>query len=326
VADRGTVTTPDAREPLSSGGRPLLLFGMTPPRLSTTPEERQRVADLTLERLAGLDLDGLILYDIADESDRTAEDRPFPYLPTVDPADFHADHLGAWSGPVVVYRCVGKYDASDLESWMRAQDAAKVATVFVGAPSRTTPVKTDLAGARALRSRARPDLRLGGVAIPERHADGRQEHRRLLAKQAGGCSFFVTQVVYDLNRALDLVSDYARGCAETGVTPVPIVFTLSICGSLKTLEFLRWLGVAVPWWKENDLVDSQDTLAESQDQCLSTARELAAFCERLGVPYGFNVESVSVRRAEIEATVELATRLRQDLSSREASPAGRGGL
>jgi hypothetical protein len=38
-----------------------------------------------------------------------------------------------------------------------------------------------------------------------------------------------------------------------------------------------------------------------------------AFCRRLGVPFGLNVESVSIRRAEIESSVRLAARLRQEL-------------
>ncbi len=287
---------------------------MTPPRRSSTYEERQRIADVTMERLKALDLDGLVIYDIADEADRNTSERPFPYLPTVDPATFYADHLSAWSKPVVVYRCVGKYPSADIESWLLAQNPATVASVFVGAPSHSAPVKTDLASAQALWSKVRPELMLGGVAIPERHAARRQEHQRLIAKQAKGCSFFVTQVVYDLNAAKDLVSDYHYGCAEVGMDPVPIIFTLSVCGSLKTLEFLRWLGVDVPRWMENALTHASDTLSESYHQCLGTARELASFCEGLEMPYGFNVDSVSNRRAEIETTVRLAAQLRQPVS------------
>ena len=39
------------------------------------------------------------------------------------------------------------------------------------------------------------------------------------------------------------------------------------------------------------------------------AVELIDFCRRLGVPMGLNVESVSIRREEIEASVDLAARL-----------------
>lgn len=289
----------------------LLLYGMTPPRRSSSPEERQRIADVALERILQLDLDGLVLYDLVDEADRNDRERPFPYLPTVDPADFHADHLTAWTKPVIIYRCVGKYPSADIETWLRAQPADHVGTVFVGAPTRTTPVRTDLASAQALWSKVRPDLLLGGVAIPERHTARDREHQRLVAKQAKGCTFFITQVVYDVNAAKNLVSDYHYGCLEAGIDPVPVIFTLSVCGSIKTLEFLRWLGVDVPRWMQNALVHAGDTLAESYDQCLATSHELATFCDGLAMPYGFNVESVSNRRAEIETSVRLAAHLRQ---------------
>ena len=288
----------------------LLLFGMTPPRRSSTSEERQRIADVTLERLMELDLYGLVLYDIADEAGRNAHERPFPYLPTIDPADYHADHLAAWTKPVIIYRCVGKYPSTEIETWLLAQHPANVGTVFVGASSRPAPVLTDLSSAQALWSKVRPELPLGGVAIPERHTARRQEHQRLIAKQTKGCSFFITQVVYDINAAKNLVSDYHYGCIEAGMDPVPIIFTLSVCGSIKTLEFLRWLGVDVPRWMENALAHAGDTLSESYDQCLATSHELATFCDRLDMPYGFNVESVSNRKAEIETTVRLAAHLR----------------
>jgi hypothetical protein len=71
--------------------------------------------------------------------------------------------------------------------------------------------------------------------------------------------------------------------------------------------------VEVPRWLENGLRNTTDPLAESAVQCRATARELSAFCQRLGMPFGCNVESVSIRRAEIEASVELAADLRKDL-------------
>lgn len=304
----------DARPPLGqliaerrSG---LLFFGLTPPRSSTSPDDAQRIADLTLERLEPVQPDALILYDIDEEADRNTGARPFPYLPTMDPAEFLSRHLAHWHGAAVVYRCVGKYPASDIESWLAAQDADQVMTVFVGAASRDSTVKTPLAEAQSLWRATRPDLALGGVAIPERHTARGHEHERLIAKQAAGCSFFVTQVVYDTNAAKNLVSDYHYRCQQIDLAPAPIVFTLSVCGSVRTLEFLSWLGVEVPRWMANELRHAHDTLAESYEICLSTARDLAAFCVRLGVPFGFNVESVSIRKAEIEASVRLAIQLR----------------
>jgi hypothetical protein len=40
---------------------------------------------------------------------------------------------------------------------------------------------------------------------------------------------------------------------------------------------------------------------------------LAGHCRELELPFGFNVESVSIRKAEIEASVALAAHLREVL-------------
>jgi hypothetical protein len=295
----------ELRQRISERRGGAVLFGMTPPRASTTPEGVRQVAERTMARLEPLDIDGLIVYDITDEADRNPVERPFPYMATLDPAEF-VDELEGWKKPVVVYRCVGKYEPQQLAGWLGDQDTNRVMSVFVGASSRDKEVQVSLPAAQELWRETSPTLLLGAVAIPERHVAKGDEHERLLAKQAAGVTFFVTQVIYDLNAAKDLISDYHYGCRQAGVEPVPIIFTLSVCGSLKTLEFLQWLGVQVPRWLQNDLSHSDDTLARSYEQCLDTADELIAFADRLGMPIGFNIESVAVRKAEIEASVDLA--------------------
>ncbi|MET7422660.1 5,10-methylenetetrahydrofolate reductase [Dactylosporangium sp. NPDC005555] len=303
----GTVPRPSLQELLAEARPGVLLFSLTPPRRSETEERVKEIAAVTLDRLAGLDLDGLILYDIDDESDRNPDARPFPYLPTIDPARYHAEHLGAWDRPAVIYRCVGKYHEDDLADWLRSADPRRVLGVFVGASSGDKSVRTDMRRAHAVRQEVRPDLPLGAVVIGERHARGGDEHLRMLAKQERGCTFFVSQVVYHVDETKNLISDYFYECRERGIPPRTVVFTLSLCGSLKTLEFVRWLGVDVPRWLENSIRFAGDPLAESYRQAMRIARDLADFCEHLGMPFGFNVESVSIRRAEIDATIHLAS-------------------
>ena len=236
-------------------------------------------------------------------------------MPTLDPADYRAKHLETWPTPVIVYRAVSKYAPADLRAWLSGQDPERLMTVLVGAPSNGAQVRTSLRDAQALRQEVNPGLLLGGVAIPERHTRRDDEHLRLLAKQDAGCRFFVTQVVYDINAAKNLVSDYHYECSARGISPAPFVFTFSVCGSRKTLDFLRWLGVDVPRWIENDLKHAADTLEASYQQALTTATELRTYCRTLGVPFGINVESVSIRRVEIEASVRLAQELRPQLKS-----------
>lgn len=295
----------DLRSRVADADSGVLLFGITPPRLSNTPERIREITAATLARLESLDVDGLALYDIDDESDRNPAQRPFPYLPTVDPAVYHADYLGKWNRPVVVYRCVGKYSQTELRTWLRTADADRLLGVFVGASSKGKAVRTGLSEAQDLRRDVRPDLLLGGVAITERP----EEHLRLVAKQVAGCAYFISQVIYSADAAKSMVSDYYYACRERDLEPRPVLFTLSVCGSVKTLAFLQWLGVDVPRWLENSLRHADDTLAESYQHCLATARDLIAFCRKLGMPFGFLVESVSIRKVEIDASVALAHEL-----------------
>jgi hypothetical protein len=311
MADQGDTTT--LRTRLANAESGVLLFGITPPRLSAGDERIREIAAATLARLKSLEVDGLAIYDIDDESDRNPQERPFPYLPTMDPAAFHAHYLGEWDRPAVVYRCVGKYTEAQLRTWLREADSEDVLSVFVGASSKGKEVRTRLTEAQALRRDVRPELLLGGVAITER-AD---EHLRLIAKQEAGCSYFISQVVYSADAAKSMVSDYYYACRERRIEPKPMLFTLSVCGSEKTLTFLKWLGVDVPRWLANSLLHADDTLAASYEHCLAGARDLIAFCRALGMPFGFLVESVSIRKAEIEASVALAGELSELL--------GRGG-
>jgi isopropylmalate/homocitrate/citramalate synthase len=76
---------------------------------------------------------------------------------------------------------------------------------------------------------------------------------------------------------------------------------------------MGWLGVDVPRWIQNDLRHADDTLEASHEHSLGSARELIAYCRRMGVPFGVNVESVSNRLTEIEASVDLAQQLEREL-------------
>jgi hypothetical protein len=289
----------------------VLLYGMTPPRLATTPERADEIAQATLARLEKVQPDALIVYDVDAEADRSSEPRPFPFMPMMDPAEFSSRHLAGWDGPIVVYRAVGKYSEGDLAGWLRDVDTERVLPVLVGAASRDQAVKTRLTDAYRLHAALDRRPTIGGVCIAERHVGTGQEHRRMLRKQANGCDFFVSQVCYDLDHIRDLLSDYAYACRDEDVEPRPAILTLAPCGSTKTLEFMAWLGIDVPRWLRTEIARSDDPLAESYEQCLANAQSLIHYCRRLGLPFGINIESLTNRKVEIEASVDLAQGVRE---------------
>ena len=289
----------------------LLLFGITPPKINTPAEKVRELTARTVERISSLPVDGLILYDIQDEQTRNPETRPFPFIETIDPYKYADGNLGELSLPKIIYRASGKYSPSEFSGWLKSVDTAKYASVFVGSPSSVSTRAMSLGDAYRIRNTERPDLLTGAVLIPERHAAKGDEHLRMLDKIGKGCSFFVTQCVYDTGSSKNLLSDYYYASREAGKPMMPVIFTLTVCGSRQTLDFMKWLGISVPRWLENDLVHSGDILSESFDICRNVARELCAFCAERGIPWGINVESVSVRRLEIEASLELARDMRR---------------
>jgi hypothetical protein len=293
----------------------ICLYGLAPPKLATTATELPAIVAQQEARLAALPVDGLIVYDLQDEAERTSVPRPFPFLPTVDPHTYAHQHLGGVASPKVVYRCVGRDGEADFIAWLtQARAPESRLAVLVGAPSRRVPARLRLTEAYALARQHAPDLLLGGIAIAERHAQSGDEHGRILDKTQAGCRFFVTQAVYDVTSTKSMLSDYALEAGRRGVAPVPIVLTLSPCGSEKTLAFMKWLGIAFPRWLENDLLHASDPLALSLSLCERIFADAWDYARDKGVPLGVNVESVSIRKHEIEASVELAHRLRRRMS------------
>ena len=254
-------------------------------------------------------VDGLILYDVDAEADRTDAPRPFPFMPMMDPAHFLDRYLTEWAGPVLVYRAVGKYTGNQLDRWLSEADRDRVLTVLVGAASRQQKVRTSLPEAYRRHAELPLPPRMGGVVIAERHASSATEHVRMLRKQEAGCEFFVSQVCYDLDATRNLLCDYTHICRDQGLDLQPVVLTLAPCGSVQTLEFMTWLGIEVPRWLHAEITRG-DPLTASYEQCLLNARALIAYCRRLDLPFGINVESLTNRKSEIDASIDLAREIR----------------
>ena len=304
-------------EKLVSRSAGICLYGFAPPKQATPSEQLKAIVAQQLVRLGSLPVDGLIVYDIQDEAERVSAPRPFPFLPTLNPEVYAHEFLGSLPVPKIVYRCVNRDTSDEFVRWLERDNAAPRISVLVGAPSRRSHSGLPLNDAYALAQKHSSNLLLGGIAIAERHARTLDEHERILAKTANGCRFFVTQAVYDVTSTKSLLSDYALAVDKTGGMPLPIILTFSPCGSEKTLSFMKWLGIAFPRWLENDLQSARDPLPKSLELCEQIFVEVLDYAEDKGIPLGVNVESVSIRKAEIEASVELLQLLRRRIERSE---------
>ena len=294
----------------------IVLYGMTPPKENTEVPRVIEIAKKHLDRIKNLAIDGIVLYDIQDESNRVEAERPFPFLPTLEPQNYSNNFLKGLDLPKVLFQCVGKHDESSLKNWMHENIKNGNLAAFVGNSSSEQRTALTMKDAYALRKEHALQMPIGGVAIPERHYMKKDEHIRMFEKIQNGVSFFTTQAVYNVEASKNMLSNYYYYSKDLSIPMVPVMMTFSPCGSIKTMQFMKWLGIHFPKWLKNDLMHSEDILGESTETCLRTFKELLNYSLRKGIPIGCNIESVSVRKDEIDASVELLANMK-DLLERK---------
>lgn len=219
---------------------------------------------------------------------------------------------------MITYKSLGTLDEPGWNAWLF--DAAHAyGTRFVSVVGRpTSGVAYPLALSRAIRiAAAHPaGFTVGGVVIAERHGPQRSEAARMLAKGIEGCRYFISQAVYHAPPTQQLLRDYLRDCRGAGVDPCRVVLTFAPCGREKTLAFLRWLGVNVAPETERAIFGAARPLARSIEICRDNLRRILDEPYRDAIPLGVNVESVSINREEIDASIELFHVLAETLAGR----------
>jgi len=296
----------ELRTRLTDRRKPVFLYGTTPPRAGLRQEQVVEAAEKLASRVRGLPLGGLVVYDIQDESGRTSQPRPFPFIATVDPRRYSTLLRERTGLTPIVYKALGAMDEAAWQAWLVESAQADLRFVsIVGRP--TSGVRYPLALSRAVRLAAEHPARftVGGVVIAERHNDERSEAARLLAKAVEGCGYFISQTVYHAEPTQRLLRDYLRDCRGAGVEPRRVVLTFAPCGREKTLGFLRWLGVNIAPETERAILDAPSPLAKSIEICRDNLRRIVEQPYASHIPLGVNVESVSINRDEIDASIDL---------------------
>ncbi len=298
---------------INSGASGILTYGITPPKSETRPERICEIAEKTMARLISLDIDALIVYDVQDEAARTSQERPFPFLKALDPFDFAQNYLQDLDIPKIIYRPAGKFSKAELSDWLDSLNRHGFYPVFVGVPAPDFPVKISLPEAYQLwREREGPSV-MGAVTIPERHEVLKDEDKRILEKVQGGVSYFISQCVFNVTYAKKVIEDLERSCKIDHVKCPTIIFTLTACGSTKTLSFMEWLGIHIPADLKEEFKNAENMLEKSVNVCLNIASELTDFCAGRSIPFGFNIESVAIRKDEIEASIHMVNEVAEML-------------
>jgi 5,10-methylenetetrahydrofolate reductase len=284
----------------------VLLYGITPPKVQTSIEKVPEIAARTNASLSSVDVDALVVYDVQDESARTSEERPFAFINALDPFEYASRHLQELTIPKIIYRPAGKFTSAELAQWLDGLKKFGFYPVFVGLPSPDSVPKTGLKEAYAIwREQHEKHSVIGAVTIPERHIMLKDEDVRMLDKMASGVSYFISQCIFNVDYTRRMLDDLVMTCQSRNQELPTVIFTLTICGSLKTLHFMEWLGIHVPDDIKEDLKVCSNPVSRSLEISVATARHLTEYCMERSIPFGFNIESVAIRKEEIEASLQL---------------------
>ncbi|MBH0059147.1 methylenetetrahydrofolate reductase [Pseudoalteromonas sp. SWXJZ94C] len=295
------------KEKIVDTNQGVYLIGTTPPKIGTDKAQLKTIAEKLLGRLHEIEYDGVIIYDIQDESSRTNQDRPFAFKQTVDPREYSHLLRNLSAQDVITYKSVAQRGVGEFKDWLSEtkNDYDLQNVVLVGSPSSVGDIKLSLPDAYKALAEQSDDFFLGGVTIAERHSSKRNEHERLIEKTAQGCQFFISQAVYDAQATIELITSYARTCKAQGITPQRIILTFTPCGGEKTLDFMQWLGISVPEATKWRMLDADNTLSESVRICRENLDLILKSCAHLDVPLGLNIESLTNRKEEIDASINL---------------------
>lgn len=284
----------------------ILLYGITPPKAQTPVEKLASIAEKSLNTLRGLDIDALIVYDVQDESTRTNEERPFPFSSALDPFTYTSQYLDTLPVTKIIYRPASMFTKEELAGWLNGLKNHSFHPVFVGLPSPDFIPKTTLAEAYEIWRRDHQDHSvIGAVTIPERHAVLKDEDIRMLDKVNCGVSYFVSQCIFNVRYTKQMLDALVDTCKTRDQNIPTIIFTLTICGSLKTLAFMEWLGIHVPEDIKEELKVCDNPAGRSVEIATNIAKDLIHYCQERAIPFGFNIESVAVRKEEVDASLEL---------------------
>lgn len=283
-------------------------YGTTAPRADLPQERVIRAADKLVERIRNLPLDGLVVYDVQDEPGRSPEPRPFPFLPTLDSRIYAKLLHERIPQPVVTYKSISGMSTEKWHPWL-AETEVDYGINFLSlvgtSSSKLENSGITLAEATQMAASHGAGFTLGGVVIAERHSQERPESQRILHKTRNGCSFFISQAIYEAAHTIEMLTDYYHLCLAEGVAPTRIILTFIPCGRAKTLEFIQWLGVAVAPEAVQAILDAPVPITKSIEICCENLNAILEqeYAEHL--PLGINVESVSINREEIDASIDL---------------------
>lgn len=296
---------------------PLVLYEAVPPAKSASAERLTERAAQVASLLDLQSVDAVNLPEIRVETD--TEDRSRGELKNADPREFgrHITNRLDTEFDIVVNHVAVHAPPSAQRRWFKTtyEEYGIDTIVTVGGRSSAVdypgPSVSDAVElASTVDTTSTVDPCLGGITIPTRRRADFDEPDRMIAKQQAGIEFFTSQVMFNADSVIRLLTDYDAACRAAGIDPAPVFLSFAPITRPNDAQFLEELGVEIPaavreWMLASDDHTTRRSIQVAHhvlDEVLTTVRR-----EDLTVPVGLNIEHVM--RYNIEASERLLDRL-----------------
>eukprot|EP01006_Ploeotia_vitrea_P023387 TRINITY_DN55838_c0_g1_i1.p1 TRINITY_DN55838_c0_g1~~TRINITY_DN55838_c0_g1_i1.p1 ORF type:complete len:316 (+),score=58.31 TRINITY_DN55838_c0_g1_i1:80-1027(+) len=274
-----------------------------PPNKDTNEEQLKKKVDGVETVVAPLrekeSLDGLFIPELSEEELGVAK---------FDSLQYALALKDTTALPCVPYKIVANLDATSLTEWVAlGQSKGIQGSVFVGGLSSKNTYKFDVAEANQTIAKQHPDgsFSVGNICIPTRRkkpdatADGEKnsggsptatldEPERVFHKTKNGCTFFPTQIIWDVPSTTALLKEYYELCQLGGVTPATIVLAITPIGRESDIKFLKSLRVKIDEEQEKAILASDERGRTSVDLIKKNLTAIVEFVKenKLDVPLG----------------------------------------
>jgi len=245
----------------------------------------------------------VVVYDIQDETGRTQLPRPFPFMRTIDPRQYSMQLMESTRLPAITYKALGHLDEAGWRAWLSQAQGIEFISGWEG-PSPACAMRCRCprrSASAAATQAASPSV---AWSSPSGTPALRSEAARLLAKGIEGCGYFISQTVYSARPTQRLLRDYCATAAAPAASRGASC-SLRPLRAREDARLLRWLGVNVAPDTERAILGAADPLAKSIEICRDNLRRILDEPYAGEIPLGVNVESVSINRDEIDASIEL---------------------
>lgn len=290
--------------------QPVIFYELLPPTNNETSNaDTYTECAIDLITSTPIMIDAVNIPDIHEE-DHNLKKRTKICMPKMDSREFAKllekasyNHLD-----VILNHCTVYEPWKNQKIWIESttKDHEICSLILVGGSSSQIhyPGPSVLEMGDYLQTNYKEELICGGITIPTRrfHDQEYDEPFRMYTKSLHGIQFFTTQIIYEPISIKLLLRDYAQVCQEKNTEPQRIFLSFAPISTPKDLEFLLWLGVAIPNTVQKDLFKANIGIGwRSTKIAVNILQEILNFMieEQIKVPLGLNIEHITQHNFEL---------------------------